>query len=300
MMLQTKVCGIEFKNPIIAASGPAGNGQELIKHFDISSLGGFTSKTVTLNPTDGNPPPRIVDVHGGIINSIGLQNKGLNNFLEVDAEFLKSIDTNIICSLASNYSDEIAQMTEIVDKYFFPILELNFSCPNVDKGKEPIGDNPLKLYEAVCSCRKKTEKPIFVKFGPVSNMEDMVKASVDAGADGVTLINCAKGVKIDINTEKPILKRVSGGLAGPAIKPIAVYHVYNIRKNYPDLPIIGTGGIMNGEDVLEFIMAGANLVGVGFGMMVEPDITDKIKKEMEEILKRKNKSIDQIRSIAQL
>ncbi len=298
MILKTDMCGIEFKNPVVAASGPAGNGQEFINHYDISKLGGFTAKTVTFNPAEGNPPPRIVDVHGGIINSIGLQNKGINHFLENDVPFLKSLSTVIICSIASNYADETEKMTAMVEREFFPVLELNFSCPNVDKGKEPIGDNPVKLFEAVSRCRKVTEKPLFVKFGPVSNLEEMVKASVDAGADGVTLINCAKGVRIDINTGKPILKRVSGGLAGPAIKPIAVYNVYHIRSKFPDLNIIGTGGIMNGEDALEFIMAGANLVGVGFGLMVDPEICDKINSFMADFLSKKGKTVDEVRSSA--
>lgn len=298
-ILKTECCGVKFNNPVLTASGPAGNGEELKNYIDLAKLGGFTTKTVTLNPTEGNPPPRIVDVYGGIINSIGLQNPGFKVFMERNIPFLEALETPVIISIASNYSDELELMAEALNETEIDILEINFSCPNVDKGKEPIGTNPEKIHNTVKKLKKLTSKPLFIKFGPADDILNLVRAVDDANADGVVLSNCPRGMKIDINKMQPILRRDFGGFAGPAIKPITLNQVYQIRKNFPDIAIIGTGGIMNGEDALEYIMAGADLVAIGFGVMVDPETPITTINEMQSFLSKKDMTLNTIRGIAQ-
>ncbi len=297
--LQTECCGVSFKNPVLTASGPSGNGEELKNHIDLTVLGGFTAKTVTLNPAEGNPPPRIVDVYGGIINSIGLQNPGFKVFMEKNIPFFESLTIPSIISIASNYSDELEIMTKALDKTAIDIIEINFSCPNVDKGKEPIGTDPEKIFETVRKLKRLSSKPLFIKFGPVDDILNLVRAVNNADGDGVVLSNCPKGMKIDINRMQPILRRDFGGFAGPAIKPITLNQVYQVRKHFPDIAIIGTGGIMNGEDALEYLMAGADLVAVGFGVMVDPEIPLTTINQMNKFLSEKKLRVDEIRGIAQ-
>ncbi len=268
--LNVEILGIKIKNPVVIASGPAGNGEELSSAIDLSKIGLFTSKTVTLEKTDGNPPPRIVDVYGGIINSIGLQNPGFKDFMKNQIPFLEQLPLQTIISLASNYLEEFEVMVKALNDRSIEWIELNFSCPNVDKGKEPIGTNPDKIYETVKCLKTLTKKPLLVKFAPSETILELVDASISARADGVVLSNCPKGMKIDIHTMKPILKREYGGFAGPAIKPIALHQVFQVRKAFKNALIIGTGGVINHEDVLEYLMAGANLVGIGFGVMLDP------------------------------
>jgi len=283
-ILSVHCCGIELKNPIVIASGPAGNGEELSRIIDLSEIGMFTSKTVTLEQTEGNPPPRIVDVYGGIINSIGLQNPGFKAFVKETIPFLEQLKVPVIVSLASNYLEEMEIMVKAMNRRKIEMMEFNFSCPNVDKGKEPIGTNPNKIFETVRALRKLTKKPLLIKFAPSENILELVNASVTAGADGVVLSNCPKGMRIDIHTMKPILKREFGGLAGPAIKPISLNQVFQVRKAFKDILIIGTGGVINHEDALEYIMAGANLVGIGFGVMLDPFIPLQVIQEIRQFL----------------
>lgn len=272
MKFKNKMLDIYFKNPVILASGPAGNGQEIKEELELSLLGGFTTKTITYNKIRGNPPPRIVDVYGGILNSVGLQNEGVKNFKD-ELKIFNDLDTNIICSVGGFSKEEYVKVVnELKYEKSIKIFELNLSCPNVSKGKGPIGQDPDIIKYIIKEIKLLTSKPIFVKFGPESNLIDLVAIADDSGIDGVTLINCPLGMRIDIHTGKPILKRNSGGFSGPAIKPIAIYHVFNIRANFPNIPIIGTGGVTSYEDVIEFIMAGANLVGIGTGVMMNPKL----------------------------
>jgi dihydroorotate dehydrogenase (NAD+) catalytic subunit len=271
---------IEFRNPVILSSGPAGNGEEIFKIIPASKLGGFTTKTITLEPKEGNKPPRIVDVYGGIINSIGLQNEGFEKFMNQGIDFLESLDTNIIVSIGGYSKEEFVYMVSTLNKTNFPFIELNLSCPNVKEGKGPIGQDKEVLYNTIKECKKNTSKKIFAKFGPESNLDEMVKVCVDGGIDGITLINCPQGMRIDINTGKPILMRGFGGLSGPAIKPIAVANIFKIKKLFPKLPVIGMGGIINADDVIEFLMAGSNLTGIGTGVMIDPEIPIKIVDEL--------------------
>jgi len=270
--LAIELLGLKIKNPIVIASGPAGNGEELSRAIDLSKIGLFTSKTVTLEKTDGNPPPRIVDVYGGIINSIGLQNPGFKDFMKNQIPFLEQLPLPVIISIASNYLEELAIMVKALNESSCEWIELNFSCPNVDKGKEPIGTNPNKIFETVKFLKKLTKKPLLVKFAPSDSILELVDSSISGGAEGVVLSNCPKGMKIDIHTMKPILKREYGGFAGPAIKPITLHQVFQVRKAFKNALIIGTGGVINHEDALEYLMAGANLVGIGFGVMLDPII----------------------------
>lgn len=298
-ILSTECCGVKFNNPIVLASGPAGNGEELSKEIDLSLLGGFTSKTITLHETHGNPPPRIVDVYGGIINSIGLQNPGLETFLSDNIPFLEQIKTPLIISLASNYYEEFEIMINRLNDKHFAFFELNFSCPNVDKGREPIGTIPKKIYSTVNKLKKITNKPLLIKFAPSDNIVELVKASVNAGVDGVVLSNCPKGMKIDINTMRPILKRDFGGFAGPAIKPIALNQVYQVRKAFKDIIIVGTGGVINYEDALEYLMAGANLVGIGFGVMIDPTLPINVIQDLNHYALKKDFNYSSVYSKAQ-
>ncbi len=287
-LLSLDWAGVNIKNPIVIASGPAGNGEELSQVIDLSKIGMFTSKTVTFERTEGNPPPRIVDVYGGIINSIGLQNPGFKAFLKETVPFLEQLKVPVIVSIASNYAEEMEIMVKELDDKKIDFLEINFSCPNVDKGKEPIGTNPSKINDTIKKLRKITKKTLLIKFAPADNIFELVQASILGGASGVVLSNCPKGMKIDINTMKPILKREFGGFAGPAIKPITLNQVYQVRRQFKDILIVGTGGVLNHEDALEYLMAGANLVGIGFGVMVDPLIPIHIIEKMEEWLKYRN------------
>ncbi|NUU95060.1 hypothetical protein XO10_01915 [Marinitoga sp. 1135] len=279
------ICGIEFKNPIIIASGPGGNGQELAKYIDLNKLGGFTAKTVTPDEKEGNPPPRIVNVKAGILNSIGLQNPGIDKFIEDDLNFLDSLDTNVILSIGGDKKEDYLNLIERLNDSKAVIFELNLSCPNVGKNGIPLGIDKEGIYLLVKEAKKISKKPIFIKLGVETFLEDLVESAVKGGVDGVTLINSPKGLKIDINTGKPILKRAVGGFSGPAIKPIALATVYRIRKVFRDLPIIGMGGVFTFEDAIEFIMAGANLVGIGAGVMSDPERPINIIKELEEYFK---------------
>lgn len=271
-----EICGVKFKNPIIVASGPGGNGKELADYINLNNLGGFTAKTVTPDEKNGNPPPRIVNVKSGILNSIGLQNPGINKFLSDDLLFLEKLDTNIILSIGGDTEKDYLKLIEKLNNSNAVFFELNLSCPNVGKNGIPIGIDKNSIFNLVREAKRISKKPIFVKFGTETFLENLIQSAVKAGADGVTLINSPKGMKIDINTKSPILKRGIGGFSGPAIKPIAVATVFRIRRRFKELPIIGMGGVFDYKDAVEFIMAGANLVGIGSGVMANPEIPIKI------------------------
>ncbi|SHE68881.1 dihydroorotate dehydrogenase (NAD+) catalytic subunit [Marinitoga hydrogenitolerans DSM 16785] len=283
-----EVCGVKFKNPIIIASGPGGNGKELAKYIDLNKLGGFTAKTVTPDEKEGNPPPRIVNVKSGIINSIGLQNPGIEKFIKNDLPFLENLDTNVILSIGGDKKSDYIKLIESLNNSSAAFFELNLSCPNVGKNGIPLGIDEIAILDLVKEAKKISKKPIFIKLGVETFLEDLVEAAVKGGADGVTLINSPKGLKIDINKKKPILKKGVGGFSGPAIKPIALATIFRIRKKFKKLTIIGMGGVFSYEDAIEFIMAGANLVGVGSGVMADPEIPIKIIDDLDKYFKRVN------------
>jgi len=285
--LSVDVFGIKFRNPIILASGPVGFGFELMPYLDFSNVGAITLKTVTLKPREGNPPPRLVDSHGGVINSIGLQNPGIEGFVEEIAPRLKELKTIKIGSIAGFSMDEWEILGEEMDKIKeIKIIELNLSCPNV-KGKRRWAEDAELTQKVVKIARKLTNKPIIAKLAPdVTDIVEIAKAAVDAGADGLAIGNGIQAMRIDVETGLPVLKLKTGGLGGPAIKPITLAKVFKTKKAL-DAPIIGIGGIMNWQDAIEHAMAGASLLGLGTAVMVDPEAPVKIIEGIKAFLDRK-------------
>lgn len=287
--LKVRVLGITFRNPILIASGPGGFGEELSKHLDFSKIGGFITKTITPNPREGNAPPRIVDTHGGILNSIGLPNPGIEKFTEETIPQLKKLNTNIFVSIGGDSLEDFEVMAQVIDGFqFIKGIELNLSCPNVSKGGLLFGKDSKILKKIVSLVTNATNKPVLAKLTPeVTDITEFAQIAIEGGADGISLINCPQGLRININTGLPYLKRGIGGLSGPAIKPIALAKIYQVRSKLPDIPIIGVGGVMTYEDVLEFAMAGANLVAIGTGIMINPKLPEEILPKLIEFLESK-------------
>ncbi len=282
--LSVNIAGITLSNPIIAASGTFGNGWEMSKYYNLSELGAICSKAITLKPKQGNPPPRIAETASGILNSVGLQNSGIDFFLNYDLPNLKKYDTKIIANISGNTIEENCIIAERLgcDVDF---IELNISCPNVKQGGVSFGTDPSVVYEITKKVKQSSCVPLIVKLTPnVTDITEIAKAAEEGGADVLSLINTLLGMKIDINTKRPILANNTGGLSGPAIKPIAVRMVWQVAQR-TDLPIIGIGGIMNGNDAVEFMLAGAAAVAVGTANLVTPTASLNIKNQLSEYLK---------------
>jgi dihydroorotate dehydrogenase (NAD+) catalytic subunit len=275
--LKTEICGIKFKNPVIAASGTFGYGLEFTNRIDISMLGGISVKGISLNEEKGNPMPRIMETHAGMLNAIGLQNIGVNKFLDEKLPELKKYDTNIIANFWGKTVEEYTEVAKILDCSDVDMLEMNISCPNIKEGGIAFGTNPEMTFEVVNKVKKSiSNKPLIVKLSPnVSNIKIFGKTAESAGADAISAINTLLGMSININTRRPHLSNVTGGLSGPAIKPVAVRMVYELYQAV-DIPIIGIGGIMNYKDVAEFFIAGASAVQVGTANFVNPEIISTI------------------------
>lgn len=287
--MSVELFGLGFKNPVVLASGPAGNGKEAMEVFDLAKLGGFTTKTVTWKPGYGNPPPRLVEIYGGVLNSIGLENKGFQYFVREELPLLRGIDTVKIISIGGETLDEFVQMVEILnDIPYVDIIELNLSCPNVENGGVLFGKIPLSVRKICESCKKMlSKKPLIAKLSAdVTDIVEIASEAVKGGIDGFTLINSVQGMKINIETGTPYFAHAVGGMSGPCIKPIGIWNVYQVRKAFPDIPIIGVGGIMSGEDAIEYIMVGANVIGIGFGAMVDFDLPYRVIDGIEKFLKR--------------
>lgn len=271
MKTSINICGIEFKNPLIAASGTFGFGREYSNFYDVSRWGGICTKGLTYEERLGNPVPRIAETPMGMLNSVGLQNPGIKKFLEFELPNLIKFDTVIIVNIAGNTVEDYCRMAEILSDTKIDMLELNISCPNVKEGGIAFGVLPKSIKDVVSNVKKHCKKPLIVKLSP--NVADIAKnacAAEDSGADAISLINTVGGMAVDIYTRKPILACVTGGLSGPAIKPIAlkmVYQVYNAVK----IPIIGMGGISSAKDVLEFMMCGSLGVQIGTYNFVDPN-----------------------------
>ena len=280
--MDISICGIKFKNPIVIASGPGGNGKELSNYINLSRLGGFTTKTITYKPKIGNPPPRIINLENGVINSIGLENPGFEEFLKNDLPFLEQFDTNIIASIGGYNSNEFCYMIKALENTKIKINELNLSCPNVDKGGSVILNDIEETKKIIKETRNATNKPLFVKLGIEGNLEELAKICVENGADGLTLINAPKGTKISLKDRNMDLKRGYGGISGPVIKPLGLASIYRVKKLFPKIPIIGMGGVVNKTDVLEYLAVGATLVGIGYGVMLDPQLPIRIIEELEE------------------
>ncbi|NLL67765.1 MAG: dihydroorotate dehydrogenase [Clostridiaceae bacterium] len=268
--LKVNIGGLELKNPVIAASGSFGFGREYSRYFDLNRLGGIAVKGLTPLPRKGNPPPRIAETPSGILNSVGLQNPGVHEFIEKEIPFLRGFDTAIIANASGNTVEEYESMVEILSDADVDAIELNLSCPNVKEGCLSFGSSAKGVNNVVSSVKKYAKKPLIVKLTPnVTDITEIAKAAEDAGADSVSLINTILGMAIDAKTRRPILGNITGGLSGPAVKPIALRMVYQVSKAVK-IPVIGMGGISNGTDAIEFLLAGASAVMIGTAGFVNP------------------------------
>lgn len=273
---EVSIAGITFKNPVTTASGTFGSGMEYGDYVDLSRLGAVTTKGVSLDPWPGNPTPRIAETYGGMLNAIGLQNPGIDVFLERDLPYLRSHDTKVIVNVVGKTVKEYCQVVERLSECDVDMLEINISCPNVKEGGIAFGQDAGRVESITSQVKKYAKKPIIIKLSPnVTDISETAKAAEAGGADGVSLINTLTGMKIDVEKRTFLLANKTGGLSGPAIKPIAVRMVYQVA-NAVEIPIIGMGGIMNSEDALEFIMAGATMVSVGTANFINPKATEEV------------------------
>lgn len=285
--MQVDLNGLKLKNPVTVASGTFGFGREMAVFFDLSRLGGISVKGLTLEERLGNPAPRIVEVKSGIINSVGLQNPGVETFIREELPFLKEFDTRIIANINGSTVEEYALMAERLDPVAIDSIEVNISCPNVKDGGMSFGTNPEMAAEVVRQVKARTGHHLIVKLTPnVTDIRVIAQAVEAAGADAISLVNTYAAMAIDIETQRPILKRRYGGMSGPAIKPLALKAVYDVYSSV-GIPILGMGGIANGRDAIEFILAGASAVAVGTYGFVDPLATVKILEEVESYLERK-------------
>ena len=288
MNTKVNLAGIEMKNPVTVCSGTFGYGREFSQFFDLGKLGAVITKGTSLKPKSGNKPPRICETASGMLNSIGLQNPGVEYFAQNDLPFLRKYDTKIIVNACGSSVDEYVELCKILNSLDIDGVELNLSCPNVKEGCMAFGNTYEGVKNVTSAVRKVLEKPLIVKLTPnVTNIAEIAKGVEDGGADAVSLINTLLGMKIDVNTRKPVLANNTGGLSGPAIKPIAVRMVYQVSKAVK-IPIMGMGGIMNGEDAIEFMLAGAKTISIGAGNFVDPYTSIKTIEEIEEYMKKYN------------
>lgn len=288
--MNTKInfAGIEMKNPVTVASGTFGYGREFNNFFDLSRLGGIITKGTSLNPKSGNKPPRVCETPGGMLNSIGLQNPGVEYFAKNDLPFLRKFDTAVIVNACGSSIDEYVELCKILNTLDIDGVELNLSCPNVKAGCMAFGNTYDGVKEVTSKVRKVLDKPLIVKLTPnVTDIASIAKAVEDAGADGVSLINTLLGMKIDINKRRPVLANNTGGLSGPAIKPVAVRMVYQVAQAV-NIPILGLGGIVNGADAIEFMLAGAQAVSIGAGNFISPTTSIDTVAGIEDYMKKFN------------
>ena len=262
---------LTLKNPVLTASGTFGYGTEYGACYDVSQLGGIVTKMITLNPREGNPMPRIAETPGGMLNSIGLANVGSEVFLEKKLPQLEALDTTVIVNVAGSTIEEYGLVVErLTPQRRIDAFEINISCPNVKKGGLAFGTDPENTLRIVRLVREKTDKPVIVKLTPnVTNIVNIARAAQEGGADMLSLINTVLGMRVNIESRKPLLARKVGGLSGPAIKPIALARVYQVAREI-NLPLIGIGGIMRWQDVVEFMLVGASAVQIGTLNFVDP------------------------------
>ncbi len=284
--MRVDIAGVIWKNPVTVCSGTF-SARDSEEYFDINRLGAIVTKGVSPDPWEGNPTPRIAETYGGILNSVGLQNPGVDVFIETELPFLSKFDCPLIVNVAGRNIDEYIAVVEKLDKQKVDMLEINVSCPNVKEGGMSFGTDPKTTAALTKEIRKATTKPLIIKLSPnVTDITEIAKAAESEGADALSLINTVLGMKIDTKTGKPLLAMGMGGLSGPAIKPIAVRMVYQVRGAV-NLPIIGMGGIMSGEDAMEMLMAGADAVAVGTASLLDPKAPVRILEELEEIYSEK-------------
>ncbi len=287
MNTQTTIAGVTFKNPVMTASGTFGSGMEYSEFVDLNQLGAVVTKGVANVPWPGNPTPRVAEVYGGMLNAIGLQNPGIDVFMERDIPFLKQYDTKIIVNVCGKSVEDYVEVVEkLGDEPAVAMLEINVSCPNVKEGAIAFGQKADALYNITAELKKHAKQPIIMKLSPnVTDIAEMARAAEAAGADALSLINTITGMKIDIHKRKFAIANKTGGMSGPAIKPVAVRMVYQTAQAVK-IPIIGMGGIANAEDAIEFILAGASAVSIGAMNFVNPYTTVEVVKGIEEYMRR--------------
>lgn len=270
MNTKVTIAGVEFKNPVMTASGTFGSGMEYGEFVDLNRLGGVVTKGVANVPWQGNPTPRVAEVYGGMLNAIGLQNPGIDVFLQRDIPFLRQYNTRIIVNVCGKTVEDYLAVVEKLGDAPVDMLEINVSCPNVKEGAIAFGQKADCLYDITRQIKEKAKQPVIMKLSPnVTDITEMAKAAETAGADAISLINTLTGMKIDIYKRSFVLANKTGGMSGPAIKPVAVRMVYQCAKAVK-IPIIGMGGIATGEDAVEFLLAGATAVAVGAMNFVNP------------------------------
>lgn len=294
--LSIEIAGIKFSNPVLTASGTFGYGLEYKDFVDLSRLGGVITKGLSMRPSQGNPPPRIIETASGMLNAIGLQNIGVEAFITEKLPYLKKFDTKVIVNFFGDTQDEYVEVAERLNNISgIAALEINISCPNVEKGGLSFGTNPAITEKLVRAVRNVTSLPIIVKLTPnVTDIVVMAKAAVNGGADALSIINTLLGMAIDIQSRRPLLASITGGLSGPAIKPVALRMVWQVAKAV-EIPVIGTGGIMNARDALEFLIAGASAVQIGTANFINPEISVKVIEDIEDYCE--NKEIQDIKDL---
>ncbi|MBE6915555.1 MAG: dihydroorotate dehydrogenase [Ruminococcaceae bacterium] len=289
-MLSVNLAGVTLKNPVMTASGTFGFGREYNEFYNLSELGAVNVKGLTLNPRLGNVPPRIAETPLGILNSVGLQNPGVDKFIEEEIPFLRQFDTKIIANISGSTVEDYLAIAEKMDSADVDLLELNISCPNVKAGGMTFGTCPTTVESLVKQVREKTSKPLIVKLSPnVTDVTEIARAAEAGGADVLSLINTLLGMRIDIRTRRPILHNNMGGMSGPAVFPVAVRMVYQVHRA-TKLPIIGMGGISTGRDAVEMMLAGASAVAVGTACFRDPFAPIKVRDGIEAFCKEQGVS----------
>ncbi len=268
--LSVNIAGVEFSNPIIAASGTIGFGHEYGELYPLSVFGGISCKGTTLKERPGNPPPRIAETPMGMLNAVGLQNPGAEHFINVELPWLKKQNTVVIANAAGSTESDYCEITELLSDTDVDMIELNISCPNVKAGGAQFGTSPESVEKITSAVRRYCKKPLIIKLSPnVADIAAVAKAAESAGADAVSLINTLTGMRIDINTRRPIIRNITGGMSGPAVFPVAVRMVYQVKKAVK-IPVIGLGGISTWQDAVEMMMAGADAIQIGTILFTDP------------------------------
>lgn len=283
--LSVNIAGILLKNPVTVASGTF-SARDTGEFYDLNELGAMITKGIASKPWDGNPTPRIAETYGGMLNSVGLQNPGVDYFIKEELPYLKTFQPKIIVNVAGKTIEDYCEVVEKLNDTEIDMMEINISCPNIKEGGLSFGASPSMASAITKEVRAKTKKPIIMKLTPnVTDITEIAKAVEAVGADGVSLINTLLGMRIDIHRKKPVLWNKMGGFSGPAIKPVAVRMVYQVRQAV-EIPIIGLGGIMTGEDAVEFLMAGADAISVGTAALIDPLAPLKIKSGLIDFMNR--------------
>lgn len=293
--LKVNVAGVEFSNPLIAASGTFGFGREYAELYPLSALGGISCKGITLEPRQGNPAPRVTETPGGMLNAVGLQNPGVDHFINEDLPWLKKQNTKIVANIAGSSPDDYYAMAEKLDGTDIDMVELNISCPNVKCGGVQFGTTVSGVTEITSGVRKHTKKPLMVKLSPnVTDISEMALAAEAAGADAVSLINTLTGMRININTGRPIIHNNTGGMSGPALLPVAIRMVWQVASKVK-IPVVGLGGISTWQDAVEMLLAGAAALQIGTVLFTDPYAPLKITEGLSRFMDEKGiKSISEI------